>query len=74
MMNDLLTNSSKEINIKSKTIVFDIEKYSKIIDSIILDEKTFVNTYMLAPPSFFDTNIVLNDGTNIDSLSSHQPN
>lgn len=61
---------SKEINIKSKTIVFDIEKYSKIIDSIILDEKTFVNTYMLAPPSFFDTNIVLNDGTNIDSLSS----
>lgn len=61
---------SKDVNTKSKTLVFDIEKYSKIIDSIILDEKTFVNTYMLAPPSFFDTNIILSDGSSIDSLSS----
>lgn len=47
-----------------------IDDYAKKIQKIIDDEDIFVNTYMLAPPSFFDTNIILQDDTSIDTLSS----
>jgi hypothetical protein len=47
-----------------------IEDYATKIQKIIDNESCFVNTYMMAPPSFFNTNIILDDGTNIDSLSS----
>lgn len=57
-------------NIKSKKFDLDIDDYAKVIQKVIDTESVFVNTYMLAPPSFFDTNIILEDDTNIDSLSS----
>lgn len=54
----------------SKRFEIVIDDYAKKIQEIIDSESMFVNTYMLAPPSFFDTNIILEDGTNIDVLSS----
>ncbi|NQY28283.1 MAG: hypothetical protein HRT69_02315 [Flavobacteriaceae bacterium] len=47
-----------------------IDDYAKVIQKIIDEESIFVNTYMLAPPSFFNTNIILEDDTSIDALSS----
>ena len=57
-------------NIKSKRNEIVINDFAKKIQQIIDKESFFVNTYMLAPPSFYDTNIILEDGSSIDALSS----
>ena len=57
-------------NINSRYNEFIIDDLAIKIQSIIDKERIFINTYMLAPPSFYDTDIILNDGTSIDSLSS----
>ncbi|WP_179350045.1 AAA family ATPase [Winogradskyella pacifica] len=65
---DWLLGNIKDINSKKNELV--IEDYAIKIQKIIDEETVFVNTYMLAPPSFFDTDIILEDGSSIDSLSS----
>ena len=65
---DWLLGNIKDINSKKNKLI--IEDYAIVIQKIIDEEPVFVNTYMLAPPSFFDTDIILEDGSSIDSLSS----
>jgi hypothetical protein len=65
---DWLLGDIKDINSKKNELL--IEDYAIKIQKIIDEESVFVNTYMLAPPSFFDTDIILEDGSSIDSLSS----
>ena len=65
---DWLLGDIKDINSKKNELL--IEDYAIKIQKIIDEESVFVNTYMLAPPSFFDTDIILEDGSSIESLSS----
>lgn len=65
---DWLLGDIRNINSKKNELL--IEDYAIKIQKIIDKESVFVNTYMLAPPSFFDTDIILEDGSSIDSLSS----
>lgn len=65
---DWLLGEIKDINSKKNELL--IEDYAIKIQKIIDEESVFVNTYMLAPPSFFDTDIILEDGSSVESLSS----
>jgi hypothetical protein len=54
-----------------ETIVLSIADLSKTIKEIDQKEETFwVNTFMMVPPSFFQVEIELEDGSSFDALSS----
>jgi hypothetical protein len=54
----------------NKSFMLNIEKQSKIIEEISKLEPFWVNTFMMAPPSFFHIEIIPQDGTKFDNLSS----
>lgn len=52
------------------TYIIDVSNFSTFISDIKNKESFYLNTFMFTPPSFFRTDIVLNDKSTIDSLSS----
>lgn len=53
-----------------KPFNINIEELSKCIQDIQKNEEFMVNTFMLAKPPYFQTKILLKDGSPFDSLSS----
>jgi predicted ATP-binding protein involved in virulence len=54
----------------NEAIILDVNELSKTITKINSYEDFWVNTFMMAPPSFFNVEIILHDSSSIDLLSS----
>ena len=54
----------------NNSYTIDISKFSSLISELKGKESFYLNTFMMTPPSFFRTDIVLNGLSTIDSLSS----
>lgn len=58
-----------EFNLR-KSITLNIDKLAKLIKELNNDEPFWVNTFMMAPPSYFHVEIIPEDKTPFDALSS----
>lgn len=53
-----------------KILKINISTLSNLVEKLKAEESFYVNSFMMSPPSYFRTDIRLNDNTTIDSLSS----